>query len=85
MTDRTFLNETICQAYNIAIEDIRFFKRQQWHITYYTLLLYAAIIYAGKLSADNLLICVILIGALILSLCSSLYLIHVFRGIFREC
>ena len=30
--------------YNITIEDIRFSKRQQWNVTYYSLLLLGAII-----------------------------------------
>lgn len=36
--------EYIRLAYQSTLEDIRFFKNQQWRVVYYTLLLYVAII-----------------------------------------
>ncbi len=41
-------DEYIRLAYQSALEDIRFFKRQQWIVTNYTLLIYGAIIAVSK-------------------------------------
>lgn len=38
-------------AYQSALEDIRFFKKQQWLVTNYTLLIYGAILAVSKTTA----------------------------------
>jgi hypothetical protein len=42
-------DEYVRLAYQTVLEDIRFFKRQQWVVTNYTVLLYGAIIAFSKL------------------------------------
>ena len=48
-------SEYIRLAYQSALEDIRFFKRQQWIVTNYTVLIYGALIAVSRLvkSARN--------------------------------
>jgi len=48
-------DEYIRLAYQSALEDIRFFKRQQWIVTNYTVLIYGAIIAVSRIvkSAGN--------------------------------
>jgi len=48
-------DEYIRLAYQSALEDIRFFKRQQWIVTNYTVLIYGAIIAVSRVvkSAGN--------------------------------
>jgi uncharacterized membrane protein len=48
-------DEYIRLAYQSALEDIRFFKRQQWIVTNYTILIYGAIIAVSRVvkSAGN--------------------------------
>jgi uncharacterized membrane protein len=48
-------DEYIKLAYQSALEDIRFFKRQQWIVTNYTVLIYGAIIAVSSVvkSAGN--------------------------------
>jgi hypothetical protein len=40
-------------AYQSALEDIRFFKKQQWIVTNYTLLIYGAILAASRVIASS--------------------------------
>jgi len=42
-------DEYIRLAYQSALEDIRFFKRQQWVVTNYTVLIYGAIIAVSRI------------------------------------
>jgi len=48
-------DEYIRLAYQAALEDMRFFKRQQWIVTNYTVLIYGAIIAVSRVikSAGN--------------------------------
>jgi hypothetical protein len=48
-------DEYIRLAYQSALEDIRFFKKQQWIVTNYTILIYGAIIAVSRVakSAGN--------------------------------
>ena len=41
-------DEYVRLAYQSALEDIRFFKKQQWIVTNYTLLIYGAILAVSK-------------------------------------
>jgi hypothetical protein len=41
-------------AYQSALEDIRFFKKQQWMVTNYTVLIYGAVIAVSKISGSSL-------------------------------
>lgn len=57
-------DEYIRLSFQTALEDIRFFKKQQWLITNYTVLIYGAIVTVSrlvKLDQNNLLIYVPLI------------------------
>jgi hypothetical protein len=44
------MDEYLKLAYQSAVEDIRFFKRQQWMVTNYAILIYGAMIAIGKLT-----------------------------------
>lgn len=45
--------EYIRLAYQSTLEDIKFFKQQEWLLTYYILLIYVAIIATAKLSISQ--------------------------------
>ncbi len=65
-------DEYIRLAYQSALEDIRFFKKQQWIVTNYTILIYGAIIAVSRFvkSAGNewLTYIIVIIALLSLSL-----------------
>jgi hypothetical protein len=44
------MDEYLRLAYQSALEDIRFFKKQQWMVTNYTILIYGSMIAVSKLT-----------------------------------
>jgi hypothetical protein len=46
-------HEELRLLYQVSVADLEFFKRQQWSVTNYALLLYAAVVGIAKLLNDN--------------------------------
>ena len=73
--DETLKNEYVRTAYQTALEDIRFFKRQQWVVTNYAILLFGAVfVFSATVKLDLLFPIPVLIGA------ASIFLIYLLEA-----